>query len=56
MIIVTGNQHIHFGCSEGTCALASFVTTEGLRGAEIKSKISTAVFKSLLAKGVPSSR
>ena len=55
MIVVLGNQNMHFGRTEGLCALASFVVTEDLNN-EQKSKISTSVFKALLAKGVPSSR
>ena len=56
MIVVLGNQNMHFGRTEGLCALASFVVTEDLVNNEQKSKISTSVFKALLAKGVPSSR
>ncbi|XP_066916889.1 macrophage migration inhibitory factor-like [Clytia hemisphaerica] len=56
MIVVLGNQSMYFGCSEAICALASFVITDDLINNEQKSKISTDVFKALLAKGVPSSR
>ena len=56
MIVVHGNQSMYFGGTNGSCALASFVVTEDLVNNEQKSKISTSVFKALLAKGVPSSR